>query len=383
MYKIEVLIKKILKFILKFLGVSQISKVYGVSKSDVSKLFKDLDKNNINYVVLRWYEDLPFVKEGEDIDILVADEDFGKLKNFLKRGRVLDKNFIKIDLFPETSQKRFMAYYPPHLAKKLLHNKVMHKSNAYIPSPKDYFLSLTYHVLFHKGFDSGIESKYAKQEIVSPEHDYKSYLINLMNNLNIKIKSITLESLEQVLEDENWLPPLDIYFRRSIKNSWVQSRALEKINPEWRSQQGLVVFIIRDRGYYENLVNKLKDLVIHYNAKILSENTLSKKQSEFFSERSRGGDWGRGPSIVSGGLPKFVLVCKLNNNSIDSATLETIPKGVVEYEWVKETKIAIRDFHLKNISRNERCNVIHSSDNGIEAAHYLSLLNETINKNEE
>ena len=69
MYIIEGLIKKILKYILKFLGVSQISKVYGVSKSDVSKLFKDLDKNNINYVVLRWYEDLQLVKEGEDIDI--------------------------------------------------------------------------------------------------------------------------------------------------------------------------------------------------------------------------------------------------------------------------------------------------------------------------
>ncbi|MDA7631463.1 hypothetical protein N8778_01395 [Verrucomicrobia bacterium] len=377
MYEIELLLKKGVKRILKKFGVNNISRVYGVPRSEVASLFNALKKKNINYLVLRWFENLPLVNQGEDIDILVADEDFEKIKKLLKRGRLSNKNFVKIDLFPVTSQKRFMAYYPPHLAKSLLHNKVLHKSNAYIPADKDYFLSLTYHVLFHKGFASGIKSKHIDLKSNSPEHDYENYLINLMRNLNLKTKELTLEKLEQNLKDEDWLPPLDIYFRRSAKNSWVYYRALESINELWRKQHGLVVFIIRDMGYSKNLVTKLKQQINLHNAKILSENILNKKQAQYLAHRTRGGDWGKGPSVVSGGFPKFVIVCK-SNIATYQPCLENIPQGVVEYNWVKSIKIEIRNHYTKNVSRRERCNIIHSSDNGVEASHYLNLLNQTI-----
>ena len=72
-----------------------------------------------------------------------------------------------------------------------------------------------------------------------------------------------------------------------------------------------------------------------------------------------------------------------SNEEIAYEAIKQFVGDEIPEKELKEIKIEIRDFHLKNISRNERCNVIHSSDNGIEAAHYLSLLNETINKNEE
>ena len=357
------------------------SKIYGVPIDKVSKLFIDLDNNNINYLVLRWYEDLPLVKAGEDIDILVADKDFTKIKKFLKRGRALDKNFVKIDLFPESSQKRFMAYYPPRIAKKMLLNKIKHVSNAYIPMPKDYFFSLTYHVLFHKGFNSGIKSKYHNSKITTPEHDYNSYLIGLMKSLNMDSTSLTLEGLELILEKENWLPPLDVYFRRSNKNKWVYYRALDKIHPEWTKMNGLVVFIIREKGAYDSVVKKLRELIITNNAEIISTHILSEKQALLFAENSRGGDWGKGPSPRSGGLPKHIIVCKKEHDSKLKKT-EKIPQGVVEYNWVKNIKTEIREYYLDSTKRSERCNILHSSDNGIEASHYIDLLNKIIKKNE-
>src|SRR5690554_3153675 len=38
------------------------------------EFFEILHNRKINYVLLRWWEDLPEIPEGEDLDILVRDE---------------------------------------------------------------------------------------------------------------------------------------------------------------------------------------------------------------------------------------------------------------------------------------------------------------------
>jgi hypothetical protein len=47
-------------------------------------LFDELNRRGVRYAVLRWFETLPSVGPGEDVDILVADEDLPHLRPFLR-----------------------------------------------------------------------------------------------------------------------------------------------------------------------------------------------------------------------------------------------------------------------------------------------------------
>ncbi len=53
---------------------------------------------------------------------------------------------------------RAMPYFPPYLADELLDRAVIHRGLCRVPAPREHFLSLAYHALYHKGGDSGIPS---------------------------------------------------------------------------------------------------------------------------------------------------------------------------------------------------------------------------------
>ncbi|WP_377887508.1 hypothetical protein [Alkalihalobacillus sp. R86527] len=365
-------LKRVLKLIAKKLGVSR--RIQGIPKKDVQLFIDKLDKENIEYIVLRWFETLPEIKDGEDIDILVADKDLYKIQKLLKKGKHNNNKFIKCDIYPESSQKRHMAYYPPILAKRLLKSRKKHESGAWIPNPEQYFFSLSYHVLFHKGFKSGLRSNYLSVQETYPEHDYENYLKVLAEQLNIGDFEMTMESLEEILNEYDWLPPLDIYFRRSKKNNWVYKRALSHVEDGWRWQKGTAVFIIREKGNYPNLINKTMELLNTKGVTNIDMIDLTIDESFYFSKHTRGGDWGRGPAEVSGGLPKLALIARLEKDFNIQNNKEEIPSGTVEYSWVKDIKNEVREEHIRNVKRRDRCNIIHSSDNGVEAAYYIDLL---------
>lgn len=47
------------------------------------EFFEALNKRNVDYVLLRWWEDLPEIPEGEDLDILVRDEHRDLMKDLV------------------------------------------------------------------------------------------------------------------------------------------------------------------------------------------------------------------------------------------------------------------------------------------------------------
>ncbi len=51
---------------------------------DLDGFFDELERLGIRYAVLRWFDSLPAVEPGEDVDVLVADEDLPRLKPFLR-----------------------------------------------------------------------------------------------------------------------------------------------------------------------------------------------------------------------------------------------------------------------------------------------------------
>ena len=343
--------------------------VKGIYRTKAPYVFAHLDKNNIKYVVLRWYEKLPLVEPGEDFDILVSNEDCKRLNSVLKAGSVSNLDFIKCDIYPVNNTKGFLAYYPPFLAERCLNNRLKDKSGVWILNPATYFFALTYHAVFHKGYSSGLESKYEKFDLQGIEHDYNTILRKLANEANLKVDDFSLEGLEQFLRDNDWVPPMDIYFRRSQRNPWIADRLKDIVPEEWYQRKGLACFVLRELGDTDKWYSNVCKLLEQADAKVLFTVKLTDKEKEIFSKYTRGGDWGKGPFKKPGGLPSRIIIAKK-----DELGCDILPHGVVEYEWVKRIKEEIREKYNKSVPYSENSNILHSTDNGVEASYYISIL---------
>ena len=62
----------------------------------VENFFRSLNKLGVQYVCLRWHEDLPRLKDGEDIDLLVDDHDLPQIETLLTGTR--DEG-VPVDLY--------------------------------------------------------------------------------------------------------------------------------------------------------------------------------------------------------------------------------------------------------------------------------------------
>ena len=81
--------------------------------------FSELAKRQIRYVVLRWFDALPEIEPGEDVDLLVADDDLPKIADLFVRFRTP----LACDIYSMTglrgSDFRKMATTPPILPNRL------------------------------------------------------------------------------------------------------------------------------------------------------------------------------------------------------------------------------------------------------------------------
>jgi hypothetical protein len=144
-----------------------------------------LQRRAIKHAVLRWFEDLPAVEPGEDIDILVADEDAPRLLTLVEAsgtGQPLDVYSVS-----GTHNLRFRRapYFPPAKARELLSRRVKGPVCDH-PCPEDHWASLAYHAVWHK------------RTIDSDDHDYRAAL-GLTHHTR-------LEALAARLELMGWHP---------------------------------------------------------------------------------------------------------------------------------------------------------------------------------
>ncbi len=92
----------------------------------------------LDYVVQRNWEELPFVSENDDVDLFVSEKERSLLKI------IAEKYNTKIDVRSIED-----GYYPPKICEMLLRNKRGH-NGFYIPSKEAYFISLFYHAHVQK-----------------------------------------------------------------------------------------------------------------------------------------------------------------------------------------------------------------------------------------
>ena len=193
----------------------------------IEGFLRRLQNDNIPHAVLRWFDSLPAIAPGEDLDLLVDDAQLESVREILASGVGIQP----IDLYSVSghsgSDFRGMPYYPPTCASQMLDRAIVHRSLCRIPAPREHFLSLAYHAVYHKGTASGLaDHAGASPPSEKPEHDYHAVLASLAARLGLELP-ITLTDLDAHLGQHGWRPPRETLVRLAKHNTWLRSHMAE------------------------------------------------------------------------------------------------------------------------------------------------------------
>lgn len=348
---------------------------------DVAGFFHELHKANISYVVLRWFDEVPLDPLAEkeatkDVDMLFDHHDLKELVQIGIRfpGPVLAE-FYSVSGKKGTSARGY-PYYPPVLAEEILSGRILHKDSFYIPSPFHHFQSLCYHLVYHKGFDSGLPINDSTPPKAAGKRDYPALLKALAEAEGITLEEpLTLEGLNHHLIESDWAMPYDLKLRwRFCEKEWMQqlSRAEEASDFTFSEKiPGLIIFLIRSDGSDSPEIKEatIEEINRHFTTIDIFE--LDSKSQHRVIRNVRGGNWleHRKKVLIP---PTHALVCFDPAPKLFSEDhAEHGKRPLVTNENILN-KHSIRDqVNQRFPSEGSKRIVLHSSDNAMEAHHHL------------
>jgi len=177
---------------------------------DFNELFYVLNSSS-NYVILRNFEQFPEKfnsKDHKDVDILT--DDFLQLPYILDQRKSIGDE-IRVPPTVKIGNENILfdiryagdTYYDEKWSKDILSRRVLSSKGFYIPSTKDYFYSLLYHMIIHNS------------KLVN---DYIERLIEIAERLKIKkIQKETFSSFDKLKEIlDNYMNEMGYYYTDSI-----------------------------------------------------------------------------------------------------------------------------------------------------------------------
>ena len=338
----------------------------------VAGFFRTLSSEHIRHAVLRWFESMPELPPGEDVDLLVDDERLAEVREFTDSGPGLQAVDVYSTHGALGADYCQLPYFPPYLAEQILDKSVIQNGLCQVPAPREHFLSLAYHALYHKGFSSGLPIDGTTQSCPTgkrQEHDYAHVLGRLAAGLGLALP-MTLAALDAYLDSQGWRPPHDMLARLGHRNAWVRSLVE---NPGAKAaDHGLAVFLMRREALSRGGVDKAAAMLTDAGFQILETISLDGPLAKSVARCVRGGNWGRGPYRISGGPPVAAIV------AYDLEPLPPSRQHLKEFPLLGNARLrvktVIRDEFNAGIPDAEHCNVVHSSDNGREALDYLRFV---------
>lgn len=355
--------------------VEREARIYLSPAWGVTGLARRLADEGIDHAVLRWFETLPAIEPGEDLDILVADADAERFRDLVAS----EPGTMPIDLYSvsglEDSDFRGAAYYVPQLAERILANAVVHASGMRVPAPEDHLHSLAYHAVYHKGAASGLASALVATDR-DPEHDYALALAAAADRCGLQIPT-ELEALDEHLATVGWRPPADALRRLAVHNDWLARRirtAEPVTDPFVRTEGGAepAVFLVRERAVEELGADAVVAVLARWGFEVLATRMLDEEARAHAARELRGGNWGPGPYPVSGGRPALVLACvHYAPGAVPAALRERYPH--LTNADVFFAKQELRDVIERRLGPERAFNGIHSADDPREAWHYLEV----------
>jgi hypothetical protein len=196
----------------------------------VDGVIAELNRRNVRYVVLRWFDRLPALPAGGDLDLLVHDDDIAEVDRVLDdKSGIAECDVYSVSGLPGTTYSG-VPHLPPARAADLLASAVLVKGSYPAPTAEHHFLSLAFHAVFHKGFKTGMPSRHAAPaDIPKPKNDYLGTLASLAAELGIPVE-LTLEGLERFLARSGWTPTPQMLAALSHRNVWIQARFGDQSN---------------------------------------------------------------------------------------------------------------------------------------------------------
>ena len=326
----------------------------------------------IEYAVLRWFEELPHIAPGEDLDILVRDADVEAFRTLVET----EPGTIPIDLYSESgldgSDFRGAAYYVPSLARQILGRAVVHRSGMRVPAPDDHLHSLAYHALFHKGAESGLPTAMQVPVAGPAEHDYPDAIAEAARVAGRAVPS-DMEGLDDYLAAQGWRPPLDAMRRLAGDNPWLRARI--GANRGADSAPEAAVFLVRERTLEDIDPEEINAQLEALGFDIVATEVLNTSARERAVCGIRGGNWSAGPYPVSGGDPALVIVAvHYSPEPVEPAWRDRYPH--LTNADTLAAKLAVRALVERRVSPSEAYNPMHSADDPHEAWEYLEAIDE-------
>lgn len=332
--------------------------------------FQALHERNVDYVLLRWWEDLPQIPAGEDMDILIRDE-HRELINDLVTFRK-NKVDLKCDIYTIAGSMygshNDIPYFQSNLAHALIETRELYRG-AYVPSPLLHFASLAYHAIFHKGNGSGLKG--FEDSKPGLEHDYPEILKNKASGLDLKIE-ITVVGLYEWLKERKFVPAEDT-LTKLVEVRPELSFLQQRLHSDVRGGD-LLVFVLRERLLKDGLLQDFTSfLEEEFNFDLLDVQMLNARERDQCSREIRGGKWDKGPYKYSGGPPVAIV-----------SAFDYHPEPLTQTEQLRQARMTNRNNLHSKYQYRERLqslilmkghyNGVHSADNEQDAQFYLSLL---------
>lgn len=337
----------------------------------LDEFFAELKARGVCYVVLRWFDTLPEVEAGEDIDLLAADEDLAFVRS-LMTTRSGPQPTQKFDIYSVSglpgSDFHGVPYYAPRFAQQVLDDGTWLRDRYRVPSLQHHYESLAYHAVYHKGHASGLRAGPADPgtDRLPSDHDYEAVLTDLAVQLGQPLHP-TLASLDDQLAARQLRPPLDTLERLEPTNPWIHERFFADLAPVGDPWRGLAVFVLRDRAAAQ--VDVAVETLDRDGFEVLEVVELDPAQRFAASHRLRGGNWARGPWPLSGGAPATFVI------AYDVAPVITAAdQGRGTNQRIPQAKERLRARLLDGVPASALYNPVHSSDNPGQALDYLEVL---------
>jgi hypothetical protein len=360
--------------VLRHKGCRQRSRHFIPHGPGLAGLFQQFDRHAVRYAVLRWFDTLPEIDPNEDVDLLVDDRSLDNVLKILYS----QPGIQPCDVYSESglagSAYCGTPYYPPKVARWILDGAVRHNGLCKVPNAWDYFHSLAYHAVYHKGASSHLEAGNSLPKAKgTPEHDYAGILRNMSEQLEIR-SQISLEGLHAHLQRNGWGPSPEMLVRLAgacPSNGWLTTLAGRQ-EPHLHNQ-GLTVFVIRREAVRRSLAEQIIGEIEKSGFEILATSELLPEEVEQAAARSRGGNWEAGEPYQRPGGPPAIAVIAYDRQPLPPSRRQRrkFPQRTNARIFVKES---IRDAIVAELPENERFNALHSSDNAAEAWHLIEVL---------
>jgi hypothetical protein len=340
------------------------------------KLFiAELERRQIRYGVLRWFEAFPQWPIGEDMDVLIHPSDVAKTNDLFQ----LLPNGLPVDLFSTDGSENLsygdVSYYPQAFADGLLQRSILSISGCRVPSAEDHFFSLAYHAVYHKCEESGLSSRDGYFVQIEGEHDYVGALRRLAEGIGVNAR-FTIEDLHELMIARGVAPGLDMLRKHAIK----KPNLLCLLPAEACDRRGgeLVAIVVRDWAIERALLADFKaEIEKELKFEILEEVPIDSAARARSLADIRGGNWGAGPNPQSGGGPAVLLLC------FDYHPLPAFPGTRLLHPFVKNENVIHAKTHLRDFSHartyfREHANPVHTADDEAEALYYAEIVSPAV-----